>query len=316
VIRVVERNDDFEPVQFATFAPLALAAIGTLPGTLADRSVPLRMERKAASDTIVRLRDAEAGAGLGVLARKLARAMGDAAATLAVNPVIPAAMNDREGDLSVPLLSIADAAGGDWPERARRALLHLFRLRLEADEGTETGTQLLADIKSIFTEIGAERLTSATICERLKAMEDRPWPEWKNGKEMSATQLARALSPFRVKPMNMRLPGESRVLKGYLRDRFEVPWSRYLPADTPSPHAEGDTNRYTATSGAFPGFAGINGVATSEPCSGSEIRLDPNDSAGCSGVAAQNPDIEREQPISHSNLDAGGKGPDDAEILV
>jgi hypothetical protein len=57
VIRVVERDGQYEPVQCATFAPLLLASIGAIPGTLADRALPVRMERKAVADTVTRLRD-------------------------------------------------------------------------------------------------------------------------------------------------------------------------------------------------------------------------------------------------------------------
>jgi hypothetical protein len=51
VIRVVEIKGEHRPVQFATFAPCALACIGDLPSTLADHAVPIRMARKGADDT-------------------------------------------------------------------------------------------------------------------------------------------------------------------------------------------------------------------------------------------------------------------------
>ncbi len=37
VVRVVEIKDEWQPIRFATYAPVALAGIGTLPGTLEDR---------------------------------------------------------------------------------------------------------------------------------------------------------------------------------------------------------------------------------------------------------------------------------------
>ena len=45
VIRVVEHEGDFEPRQFSTWAPVAIAKIGKLPGTLEDRSIKLEMRR-------------------------------------------------------------------------------------------------------------------------------------------------------------------------------------------------------------------------------------------------------------------------------
>jgi hypothetical protein len=52
VIRVVERNGEYAPVVFATFCPVASAAIGELPATRGDRAVPIRLERKAASEMV------------------------------------------------------------------------------------------------------------------------------------------------------------------------------------------------------------------------------------------------------------------------
>jgi putative DNA primase/helicase len=52
VIRVV--GDDHEPRRFSTWAPVAMAAIGKLPGTLADRSVAIPMQRKAAGERVER----------------------------------------------------------------------------------------------------------------------------------------------------------------------------------------------------------------------------------------------------------------------
>ena len=47
VIRVLEQRGEHTPVAFATFAPVVLAAIGDLPSTLADRSIPIRLQRKS-----------------------------------------------------------------------------------------------------------------------------------------------------------------------------------------------------------------------------------------------------------------------------
>ncbi|HEX7390578.1 MAG TPA: hypothetical protein VF286_10735, partial [Acidiphilium sp.] len=99
VIRVTEMNGEHVPVQFATFAPVALAAIGKLPETIEDRSVPIRLERKTADQPVTKFRDAGARPHIALIGRKLARWAGDDAARLDQSPAIPAALNDREGDL-------------------------------------------------------------------------------------------------------------------------------------------------------------------------------------------------------------------------
>jgi len=40
-------------------------------------------------------------------------------------PDLPSELTDRQQDGAEPLLAIADAAGGDWPEKARKALTEI-----------------------------------------------------------------------------------------------------------------------------------------------------------------------------------------------
>jgi hypothetical protein len=225
VIRVVERNGKHVPVVFATFCPVALAAIGELPETLADRAVPIRLERKAASEKVQRMRATGNRAALSDLARKLIRWAADTASALATNPELPEMMSDREGDISVPLLAVADHAGPEWAARGRKALLEVFGIRAAAEGNTEIGALLLGDIRALFGD--ADKMPSAILCEQLAKMEDRPWPEWRQNKSMTQTQLAAALKPFRIRPTTIR-DGNS-TPKGYERAAFKEAWSRYLP---------------------------------------------------------------------------------------
>jgi hypothetical protein len=231
VVKVVEIKGKHQPIQFATFAPCALATISDLPSTLADRAIPIRMERKAAHDTVQKLRHGRNRANLADLARKLARWAADTGRSLSTDPAIPEAMGDREGDISVPLLAIADRAGRAWADRGRRALLALFRAQAAEDGNSEAGTLLLGDIRVIFTEKGEERLPSVAIVAALAEMESRPWPEWKAGKPITVRQLARVLAPFGVRPGTYRPPGGAAV-KGYFRDDFAEAWNRYLSANS------------------------------------------------------------------------------------
>lgn len=100
---------------------------------------------------------ARGGIAAGYLARKLARWSEDAFSALATDPDLPEAMSDREGDISVPLLAIADHAGPEWAARGRKALLEVFGLRTVAEGNTEIEALLLTDIR---TEFGAKAATS------------------------------------------------------------------------------------------------------------------------------------------------------------
>jgi putative DNA primase/helicase len=244
VIRVVEIAGEHTPVQFATFAPVALAAIKALPGTLEDRAIPIRLERKSAAQTVAKMRDRGARNKIATIGSKLARWARDDAAQLNENPEIPAALNDREGDISVPILSIADAAGPAWAARGRRALLTLFGDRANDQDSGGTGAMLLSDIKTAFQDAAHNRLASTDLANRLGSMEDRPWAEWRQGKPITAPQLSRALAPFRIRPHPLRLGGAiDRVVKGYQLDQFDDAFARYLDL-APS---GGDSNGYTVT---------------------------------------------------------------------
>jgi hypothetical protein len=142
-------------------------------------------------------------------------------------------MGDREGDICVPLLSIADSAEGAWAERARQALLALFRVATDNETAAENGVLVLADIRAIFTEKGSQRMPSTELCDTLAELETRPWPEWKAGKPITPNQLAGLLEPFKVRPFPYRPPG-GKPVRGYQRDHFAVAWERYLPSTTHS----------------------------------------------------------------------------------
>ncbi len=64
-------------------------------------------------------------------------------------PDLPHALNDREQDIWEPLLTIADVAGGDWPNRARTAALKLSSM---VNATSSEGTDILSRIKEIFEQ--------------------------------------------------------------------------------------------------------------------------------------------------------------------
>ena len=120
VIRTV--GEDFEPRQFSTWAPVAIAAIGKIPRTLEDRSIRIEMKRRARGEPVERWRADRAHLLLGDVHRKCVRWAQDHLDDLRqADPAVPDQLHDRAADNWRPLLAIADAAGGEWPERARKA---------------------------------------------------------------------------------------------------------------------------------------------------------------------------------------------------
>src|SRR5207253_2673114 len=91
----------------------------------------------------------------------------------AARPALPECLGDRQADICEPLLAIADAAGGQWPDRARGALSELFSPGKADSEST--GVKLLAAIHDAFTEAAVTRLSTEDLLDALMLSEDGEW---------------------------------------------------------------------------------------------------------------------------------------------
>jgi putative DNA primase/helicase len=164
-------GDDHEPRPFSTWAPKAVAIIGTLPATLASRSIHIELRRKTASEVVEALRLDRLG-HLEPLKRLAMRWAKDNAVRLrSADTEMPITLYGRAADNLRPLLAIADLAGGDWPSRAREIAELLGGRR---DEQT-AGIMLIEDIQRIFAERGEDKLSSADLVAALALLEERPW---------------------------------------------------------------------------------------------------------------------------------------------
>lgn len=272
-------GEDHEPARFSTFTPIAIAGIGRIHDTTESRSIIISMRRKKKGETVKRLRDHEREP-FATLAQKIRRWVNDNRGTLAkCDPAMPEALGDRAADNWRPLLAIADTAGGEWPERARRAAI---TLSAGGDAAAMSfRTQLLADIRTVFAAEDADKLPSKELANALVEMEGHPWAEWK-GKPLSQNTLARLLAPFDIVPSTIRI-GEKNTPKGYKREQFADDWARYLP---PAPHE----------STAIPpqGAENLDSPSYFEPqhrddCGGSETAENARETAVCGGVADAGP---------------------------
>jgi hypothetical protein len=221
---------------FSTFCPKAIAGIGSLPDTVADRSVPIRLKRAAPGEAVARFRRRDVESETAILRGVVSRwCLSIEESLREARPELPDELSDRQQDCAEPLLAIADAAGGEWPTAARASLVELCaEARATAKS---TGVQLLTDIREIFTMRGADRISSADLASALLEIETSPWSEWgKSQKPISAPRLARLLGRFGITPGSVRI-GE-KTPKGYRLDDFSDAFTRYLRAgDTPSPVA-------------------------------------------------------------------------------
>ncbi len=279
VIRTV--GDDHEPRRFSTWGPKAIALIGSLPDTLADRSIPIGLRRKLPSERVEKLRHA---GDLEPIARRCLRFANDYRETIRrAQPSIPEELHDRAGDNWEPLLAIADAAGGDWPTRARKAASVLSGA---TPDGDSVKVELLRDIRRLIEgEDGkpgrfAEHavIGSAELVEALIGDKAGRWAEFSHGRALTQRQLARNLRLFGIVPSTVRTDPD-RTAKGYRAAGFEEAFARYTPPFDPS-------HRHNPMPARFSGdFASVTESGVLRIADPSQ----PNASAVCDGVTDRNP---------------------------
>jgi hypothetical protein len=214
------------------FFPAAFAGNGRLHPSLAERSIQIALESKKPGSSCQPFRFYAVQNSARSLWQSLSD-WGDAnherfgkMAPYKENQ-FPTELSWRASDCAEPLLHVADFIGGDWPHRARQALVNAFALA--AFEDFYSSKQILADIRDAFAEKGnPEWISTIDLLAFLHTMDDRPWDEWTKGKPMHPKSLSHLLEPFSIRPRNHRT-GPKTIPKGYYRQDLEPVWQRHLP---------------------------------------------------------------------------------------
>lgn len=240
-------GDDFEPTQFSTWGAKALCGIGKLADTIEDRSIPLRMRRKVAGESVESIRHADPALWRNLQSR-ITRWVADHHDRMAgVRPESVAGLNDRANDCWEPLLMIADLAGGEWPEHARGAAIALHGVE---EDSPSIGVELLRDIREVFDRRNTTRIASRDLLEQLVEDDESPWATWNRGKPMTIRQLAQRLSEFGIGASSARLP-DGRNVKAYTLDKFKDAFRRYLSGEPVSTSVTTSQPNNGAASGDF-----------------------------------------------------------------
>ena len=108
------------PAKFNTFTGIAFAGLEILPETLQDRSLGLPLHKATREEKPEHLANGYSPV-LIECRRKFARWAADLTELPAVT--MPPELFNRTGDNWRGLFSIAEAAGGEWPERAKQAAM-------------------------------------------------------------------------------------------------------------------------------------------------------------------------------------------------
>ena len=240
VQRVGGQNRD-QVQSFRIFAPVAMAGLGNLPDTLLSRCIVLNMKRRGPGEKVQpwreRLQRPEGEALQGLLSQ-WAGQTGQLA-----YPQLPHGVEDRDADVWEPLVMVADAAGGDWPQRVREACTSFIKAKPQSS--VSLGVRLLADLREIWPE-GQSSMFTADILDALAELDEAPWADL-YGEGLKPRKLAQMLSDYGAGSTKVRIGHE--VKKGYRREDLWDAWTRYLPSHPPEVGNTGNTRNAPGQTG-------------------------------------------------------------------
>ena len=188
--RCVRVGGDIRTMDMPAYCAVALAGLGHLPDTLMSRSIVVRMQRRAPTDEVEPFRHRDQA----TLGHQLRDALGAWTSSIEVKewPAMPKEITDRQADIWEAPFVLADAAGGEWPGRARRAAVTLVTDVTAVRPSL--GVQLLADLRTVFDMHTTSKLTSKNILAALNAMEEAPWGNLR-GKPLDALKSVTTVEP-------------------------------------------------------------------------------------------------------------------------
>jgi phage/plasmid primase-like uncharacterized protein len=222
--RCVVRGKTVETEELPAFCAVALAGLGNLPDTILTRSVVIKMRRRMPSEQVEAYRRRIHASEGNALRDRLAAWGVQIRPTMDLYPDMPPGVADRPADVWEALLAVADAAGGDWPTRARVAAVTLVTDAM-GGQGS-LGVRLLADLQTVFGDKTA--MSTVDILAALIALEEAPWGDLR-GKPLDSRRLATFLRPYGVSSKTVRIDGD--IIKGYIAEDLFDPWQRYLSSE-------------------------------------------------------------------------------------
>jgi len=221
---------------FPVFAAVALAGLGDLPDTLMSRAIIVRMRKRKRSEPVEPFRHrVHAEQGHKIRDHLAAWAVTKGADIGKAWPELPAGIVDRPAEVWEPLIAVADAAGGHWPETARAACTHLCAMA--NDRTVSLGVRLLRDLSLVWGKDKAPGHHTADLLNLLcgetpydkdddgdpLTLLDAPWSSLR-GEPLDARGLARLLAPYEVRSTKVKVDGRS--LQGYRREDLWDAWQR------------------------------------------------------------------------------------------
>jgi hypothetical protein len=211
--------------EFPVYGPKAFAAIGRLPETLTDRSIVITLHRRTKGQEVARFLTRyataeakpihEAVAGFASANQNVIKEAYERAIDLKF-------LSDRDADLWGSLFAICLVSVPDRQAELKGCAISLSARKAGDDEDDSLSLKLLTDIKAVWPD-GEEHIDTATLLEKLRALEESPW---KVEYELSPRKVARMLRPFGVESRGVRIG--ARTPRGYDYDSLKSAFERYL----------------------------------------------------------------------------------------
>ena len=223
VVRCI--GPDNEPVKFNTFGDKAIAGIGaTLPETVEDRSIIMKMRRKRKNDVKLKVYDIKP-LEIKQLIFKVKRWASEAVGVLSeAKPVMPNGLSDRKEDCWRPILAIAELIGEDVAQQSREAAILISG---KDNDQPSIYEELLKGIKNIFEQRERVHISTQNLIAELCEDVEAPWRYYDKGRPITPRQLAHILKQFGVFSRQIRIDN-TKTLKGYLKVDLLQCFSDYL----------------------------------------------------------------------------------------
>jgi hypothetical protein len=238
---------NFEVRHFPVYGPKAFAAIGTLPDTLADRCIHVTMQRKAPSQTVDRFLQGRAKADAEPMRESLvewAETYQESVRCEYENMSDLKFLSDRDADLWMPLFAVCAVAAPERLNELRQCAVALSGAKAAGDVEDSLPIKLLADVQNVWPT-GADRMTTATLLQRLKKIDESPW----DARDLNPNRLSNMLRPFGVASRQIRVGSET--VKGYMRASLDEAFCCYLPQKGASPETSDTTRVSTGENALF-----------------------------------------------------------------
>jgi len=221
--------------KYNIYSPKVIALVGPLDSILADRCLPVELERKTNADFVTRCYSqfvAPIGKALHDELERWAASNADQVAEI-YGQMLPLSINnDRMAELLMPLQAVLQVAA---PELLKILESYAVGLDKREEDTMSPSIQLLAACREIMMENRTVMKTGFIPTKMLlKSLLQRDWEPWRHlshGRELTPHALGNLLRSFGIRPDR----NKEQTMRGFCVQDFQEAWDRYLP---PLPPAE------------------------------------------------------------------------------